>query len=195
MSFGFKPKWQAERANAQEIGRSLRRSGIPSKDVSNAVPCLFRSAMTYRKHTQERSLSQIPVSLIFLVPYFLIFSSSNKPYRSALLDQLSDPDILNIAIASLFVIIGARLLIIPPKRYLGQDQLFRQEYLLPKRDHRGWSSIIDIYFNIFAPLFGWRVRPISRSSIRLIGILNVILFGGILIAFVFETDLHKLWYA
>src|SRR6516162_1558317 len=100
MSFRFKPQWQGERANAQEIGRSLRRLGIPSKDVSDAMPCLFRSSMTYKKHTQERSLSQIPVSFIFIVPYFWVFSPISKSDGSTL-GELSDPNILNIAVVSL----------------------------------------------------------------------------------------------
>jgi len=193
MPLRFKRQWRDERAKTQEIGRSLRRLGIPPKEVSNAVPCLFRSAIMYKVHEQERALLSIPVSLIILIPYFFILQYQNsKPDESSLLNQLRDSDISSLAVFFLFFILGVWNFLKPPQQKLPEDRRFIKNQVLQTRG--GQVSLINIYFNMVAPLFGWQVRQVHRSSFRLVGLLGIVMFGGFGAILVFTVDPRKLWY-
>jgi hypothetical protein len=176
MPFRFRRQWRIERANAQEVGRSLRRLGISSKDVSDAVPCLFRSATTYKLYQQKLSWSSIPGTLVFLIPYFVIFSSDKKSSEINILSNLRDPEVSNLAGALLFSILGVWLVINPPRqKVFGERRSIKNQVL-----SKGFSRLspANVYFNMLAPLFGREMRPVSPASIRLIGVLSIIFFGG-----------------
>jgi hypothetical protein len=176
MPFRSRRQWRIERANAQEVGRSLRRLGISSKDVSDAVPCLFRSATTYKLYQQKLSWSSIPGALVFLIPYFAIFSSDKESSEINILSNLRDPEVSNLAGALLFSILGVWVVINPPQqKVFGERRSIKNQVL-----SKGFSrfSPANVYFNMLAPLFGREMRPVSPESIRLIGVLSIIFFGG-----------------
>jgi hypothetical protein len=186
MPFRFRRQWRIERANAQEVGRSLRRLGISSKDVSDAVPCLFRSATTYKLHQQILSWLSIPVSLVFLIPYFVIFSSDKKQDEINILSNLRDPEVLSLAAAFLFSILGVWLIINPPRQKIVEGNRSENNKVSSKGFFR--LSPANIYFNMFAPLFGREMKPVSPVSIRLVGVPSSIFFGGGFTILAFTTN-------
>lgn len=196
MPVRFRRQWQRERATTREVGRSLRRLGIPNQDIARALPCLFRKTMQYKKFIRQRALATIPLSVGMSVPYLLITMYGTTQSDSPdFLNALRDNQVLLLAGDLMFVVLGLWVFFMPPRRTVVAGRLTVTESPSRHTTKGILFELVALTKKPWAALFGEEGIQISRRQNRIVGVYNILFFGGAGLLPAFQTDPQKFFYA